>query len=150
MDPLLPGSGLPAEGCGQDGPPAAQEVLEATDPALGALRCLWTRLGSSPGPGWASAEYCSSVLGQPGPAPHSAGQSGSVCGGTSLPSQTFSLAVVAAATWCSGGPPAARWAASGPSCTAAWRARCCGPGNSPSGRRGTVTGRKAQIWRMLS
>lgn len=76
--------------------------------------------------------------------PHSAGQSGSACGGASPPSRTFSLAVAATATWCSGGPPAARWAVSGPSCTAAWKARCCGPGNSPSGRHGTVTGRKAQ------
>ena len=28
------------------------------------------------------------MLGQPGPAPHSAGQSGSACGGTSLPSHS--------------------------------------------------------------
>lgn len=45
----------------------ARDVLEATDPARDALRGLQTRPGSSPGPDGASAEYCSYVLGQPGP-----------------------------------------------------------------------------------
>lgn len=74
MDSLSPGSGLPptggglpTEGRARNGPLLAREVPEATDPALDALRRLWTRLGSSPGPAWASAEYCLEVPGQPRP-----------------------------------------------------------------------------------
>lgn len=45
-------------------------------------------LPGSPGPAWASAAYCSDVLGQPRPSSRSAGRSGSACRGTSLPSLT--------------------------------------------------------------
>lgn len=146
-DSLLPGSGPSTnrEGRERNGPLVAREVLEAPDPALDALRrCgpAWPLLLALPGPPLSIAPKCSA---SPGPAPHPAGQSGSACGRPSRPSQTFSLAVAAVATWCSGGPPAARWAGSGPSCTAAWKARCCGPDNSPSGRRGTGTGRKVRV-----
>lgn len=47
------------EGCERNGPLVAREVLVATDPAVDALRCSWPSLGSSPGPAWALAEYCS-------------------------------------------------------------------------------------------
>lgn len=65
MDCFLPacglpptGSGLPMENYEQNGPWLVKEVLEATNPALDALRHVWTCLGSSPGPTWAAAEYC--------------------------------------------------------------------------------------------
>lgn len=135
MDPLLPGSGLPMKGCEQDGPPVARRSQRPQTPR-------WTLRGATdlPGPRQSIAQ-------KGRPARAQLPFRGSVwlsVRQASLPSRTFGLAVVATATW-SGGPPAARWAAPGPSCTAAWKARCCGPGNSPSGRRGTVTGRKAQV-----
>lgn len=54
------------KGCEWDGPLVAKEVLEATDPALDAWQCCGPAY-AAPGPAWASAEYCSEVLGQPRP-----------------------------------------------------------------------------------
>lgn len=135
------GSGLPMKDCERNGPQVAREVQEATDGVLDALRHVGTCLGSPPGwPGlWLSIAVSAWPAGSHSPLCRSAWLSV----WRAIPAVTFSP-VGAAATWCSAAPPGARLAVSGPSCTAAWRARRCGPGNSPSGRHGTATGRDAQ------
>lgn len=62
--PFLPGVASPW-GCEWDGPLVAKAVLAATAPA-GCFEARWA-CPASPGPAWASAEYCSDVLGQPRP-----------------------------------------------------------------------------------
>lgn len=107
---------------------------------MGARRCLWACLGFS----WPHIGLSRVLLVDACLAHSPLRRSVWLSARRDIP-PTFSLAVVAAATWCSGGPPAAKWAVSGPSCTAAWKAQHCGPGSSPSGRLGTATGRKAQV-----
>lgn len=73
------------------GPLVAVEVLPATDPALGALRCLWTARALLPALSGTQQSIAQKCLASPGLAPHSVDQSGSACGGTSLLSHSMSL-----------------------------------------------------------
>lgn len=146
-DSLPPtGKGLPHKRLGMEWAPGAREVQGAAEPAGAApLRCVCTCLGPFSWPHVGLTAYC---LLSAWPAQARLPTLQVVWPSApwaSLPSsRRCDLAAVAVATWCSGGPPAARWAVSGPSCTAAWRARCCGPGNSPSGRRGTAGRRRCR------
>lgn len=147
-DSLLPACGPPPTGSGlpikteQNGPQVAREVREATDRVLDALRHVGTCLGSPPGwPRPRQSIACECLAGR---APLPTLQVSLAQRVAGRPCRHIQSGGRAAATWCSAAPPGARSAVSGPSCTAAWKARRCGPGNSPSGRRGTVMGREAQ------